>query len=1299
MNCPECRADNREGARFCEQCGAALVSTCGACGATLGPGARFCSQCGARVAEPSEPAPPEREPAHVEALQRLVPREFAERLRATRGRSTAERRTVTILFCDVVGSTAMARDLDPEEVTDIMAGAFEVLIPPIYRHEGTVARLMGDAVLAFFGAPISHEDDPERAIRASLEIIAGAREYASRLEGERGIEGFKVRIGINTGLVVVGEVGSDLRVEYTAMGDAINLAARMEQSAPPGSIMITHETYRRVRGIFDVAPQEPIVIKGVAEPVRTYLVQREKPRALRLSMRGVEGVETSFVGRGPELLFLQDAYRDVLADAEARVVTIVGDAGVGKSRLLEELSNWIELRPERVWYLRGQAAASTQGVPYSLWRDLFAFRFNILESDAAETALTKFREGMDGFLGPDQADVVGHLVGFDLSSSDAVRAALDALDLAPIAVSSLSAYLRGLMELGPIALFLEDLHWADDSSLDLLANLVSELGSAPLLIVAAARPALYERRPSWGEGRTAFIRLDLKPLSRRAGRALVAQILGHVPHLPNDLRDLIVEGAEGNPFFVEELIKMLIEDGVILTGDADWEVAPDRIPEIRVPSSLSAVLQARLDRLPLPERAVLQRASVIGREFWDDLVEDLSADETFGREVDELLASLRSREMVYRHEESAFEGTEEYVFGHTVLRDVTYESVLLKLRSRYHSRIARWLEEHAGDRLTEYLGLIASHYELAGEDGKAVEFLLRAGDRARSVGAYREAISSYERAMPILRESADLERAARSLMKLGLTYHNAFRFEDAGQAYEEGFGLWQLSAARRRADLPPAPHALRIADWQPRTLDPAHAGDVGSIGVLQQLYSGLVTVEPGLAVEPDVAHSWEVLDGGRRYVFHLRDDVTWSDGAPVTAWDFERAWRRVLDPTVASPQAHLLFDIRGARAYHEGQKPGPSALGIQVHDSWTFAVELEQPTSYFLQLLAGPPATPLPSHSPPPRDDPWTDPSTLITNGPFRLARWGSGTDIRLVRDTSYHGPAGGNVREVVRVAFDPDGHLRAFEQGALDVVNINPLQPDVVDRVRQRQAGDYVSAPEPTTYFIAFNARIRPFDDRRVRRALALAIDRNELANVIYRGQYFAAMGGMVPRGFPGHSAAVGLPYDPEKARDELGRAGYPGGRGLPSVEGLAPNAAAIGPFLKYLTSAWMEILGLHVTWCSLPFAAYYRAKLTQHPPIWWASWLADFADPATFLRNAHWCEDVGWRHPEYDAVLDEAGTTMDPDARLALCRQADRILVGEAPVIPCTYGRSHLLVKPWVRNPPLKMNSRYQDVIIDPH
>ncbi len=342
MKCPVCGQESPEQARFCSDCGTKLAASCRQCGALVSPGARFCSGCGAEV----DRTPPV---AAIEsALRRLVPKEYAERLLATRGQAPTERRTVTILFSDVKGSTALAENLDPEDVLDIMDGAFDLLIEPVYRYGGTLARLMGDAVLAFFGAPLAHEDDPERACRAALEILAGAQAYAGQLEAERGIRGFDVRVGVHTGLVVVGEVGSDLRVEYTAMGDAINLAARLEQAADPGTVLISETTHSLVAPLFETQALPPIAVKGKARPVAMYrvLAAREVP----VKPRGIAGLGSPLVGREAEFGALKEALVR-LQTGQGGVVTIVGEAGIGKSRLVAELHKGTDAvpRPPAGW--------------------------------------------------------------------------------------------------------------------------------------------------------------------------------------------------------------------------------------------------------------------------------------------------------------------------------------------------------------------------------------------------------------------------------------------------------------------------------------------------------------------------------------------------------------------------------------------------------------------------------------------------------------------------------------------------------------------------------------------------------------------------------------------------------------------------------------------------------------------------------------------------------------------------------------------------------------------------------------
>jgi class 3 adenylate cyclase/tetratricopeptide (TPR) repeat protein len=658
-----------------------------------------------------------------------------------------QRKQATILFADVSGFAAMSEVMDTEEVSDLMNVLWRRWDAAIVQHGGVIDMHMGGSTMALWGVPEAREDDPERAIRAALLM----RSELAAFGAERQLD-LAIRAGLNTGPVLLGEL--ETTGELSVFGDAVNLAARVKGAAPVGEVLISHDTYRHVRGVFDVQAQEPMLLKGKSEPVQTYVVKAAKPRAFQLLTRGVAGIETRMVGRDAELLMLLNMFQDATEDAEVRVVTVVGDAGVGKSRLLYEFEKWIELLPEDVGYFMGRATPETEGRPYGLIRRIFAHRFGILESDHAGEVRKKFRTGMAAALNTDQADMVGQLLGLDFSASPAVRAWLGSDSFGELATAHLAEYLRAIAS-EPTVIFLEDIHWADDSSLDLLDYLVTVIPDTRLLVVCLARPSLYERRPSWGEGRLSHTRIELKPLSRRASRALVGEILQRAGGVPEELRDLIVDGAEGNPFYVEELIKMLIEDGVIVRGqgsEARWRFELGQLAEVHVPPTLTGVLQARLDSLPPEEKELLQRASVVGRRFWDTAVGQLRARE--GRELDKeeiapLLEAVRDRELIFRLERSAFAGAEEYVFKHALLRDVIYETVLLSLRRVYHGQAARWLEGAAGERIGEYLGLIARHYELAGEEEKAIEYLLRAGDQACLSHANLEARAFFTQALAL----------------------------------------------------------------------------------------------------------------------------------------------------------------------------------------------------------------------------------------------------------------------------------------------------------------------------------------------------------------------------------------------------------------------------------------------------------------------------------------------------------------------------------------------------------------------
>ncbi|MBU0704743.1 MAG: AAA family ATPase, partial [Chloroflexi bacterium] len=664
-----------------------------------------------------------------------------------------QRKQVTVLFADVSGFTAMSETMDPEEVRDTMNAIWARLDAVIVARGGTIDKHMGDAVMAIFGAPAAREDDPERAIRAALAMQKEIKDW--NLEAGASKSPISIRIGVHTGSVLLGVVGTT--AEYTAMGDTVNLARRLQEAAPVGGILISHGTYRHVRGLFSIWIMEPITVKGKAEPIPIYVVLRARPRAFRLASRGVEGIETRMVGREKELAQLQEALRAVMEKRETQAITVVGEAGVGKSRLLYEFDSWIALLLERIFHFKGRADEKMSNMPYFLIRDLFSFRFEIQDNDPAIVAREKLERGIAEFMGVDgmeKAHFIGHLIGFDFSTSPYLRGILgDARQIRDRAFYYITQFFTAVAQRGPVVIFLEDIHLANEGSLGLIDHLARECRQGPLLIVCLARPSLFERRPSWGERQAAHTRLELYPLSEESSRQLVVEILRKVDQIPPGLRDLVLKRAEGNPFYIEEFIKVLIEDGVIVTGLEQWQVRAERLTEIRVPPTMVGVLQARLDRLRSAEREILQRASVVGRVFWNGAVVRVceSMDEYLDQDtIHATLQALCKKELIFRRDESAFAGEQEYVFKHAILHNVTYESVLKRLRRPYHAQVAAWLFERGGERVGEYAGLIGEHYEHAREMIQAAWWYGLAGKQARNTYAPEAAISYYQKALALL---------------------------------------------------------------------------------------------------------------------------------------------------------------------------------------------------------------------------------------------------------------------------------------------------------------------------------------------------------------------------------------------------------------------------------------------------------------------------------------------------------------------------------------------------------------------
>lgn len=757
MRCPQCKTEIVIGASYCSKCGATLKLTCPICGTEVQIGAKYCTQCGAQISSRNNANLPASSVDATEATPIPSPLPIQS--------EGFERRMVTILFADIASYSKLSETLDPEHLLEIMRRAYPCLLEPIQEHDGTVVQVMGDGVLAYFGTPISQEDDPERAVIAGLGIISRVKTFAKQLRDEEGLAQFNVRVGVNTGLVVVGDLNPEKHLEYIALGDAVNLAARLQQTAPLDSLLISYDTYRHIQGVFDVIPQPPMTVKGRQQTIQTYLVKEIRPQDQRRRRRGVIGIDTPIIGREPELAALQNHYQDAILGGETALIVIYGDAGIGKTRLSNAFVDWVAVQPLVPSIFRGRSIPSTLKVPYGVFRNLFAKLFNILETDSSAQALAKFRQGTQAILDEEQADLVGQLIGFDFTSSLAVQRLIGDSSFAEIANLDLINYFRR-MSASPVLILLEDLHWMDDSSLDLITELAIKLGQEPnnrLMIVCTARQEFFERRDSWGEGINGFNKIKLRRLSRLRSRTLVAEILRKVQVIPEALFECIVDVAEGNPFFIEELIKMLIEQGVIDTTSETWQAQVDKLADLHVPATLTGILQARLDSLPRSEKLVIQRAAVIGRTFWDGLVRSLTAKEGEEERIPTHLSALRERGLIFQRERSSIEGQREYLFKHALVRDAAYETVLLKHRRVYHSQVAAWIEANAGERLDEHLALIALHYLDGGQPDQAADWTLRAGERAAKQYSMHEARTLFEQALNLIHPD-DLERRWRATL-------------------------------------------------------------------------------------------------------------------------------------------------------------------------------------------------------------------------------------------------------------------------------------------------------------------------------------------------------------------------------------------------------------------------------------------------------------------------------------------------------------------------------------------------------
>jgi class 3 adenylate cyclase/tetratricopeptide (TPR) repeat protein len=773
MQCPRCQHANPPQAKFCLECGTRLALTCALCGTELPAGAKFCLECGQPVSGLSAG------PSRFTSPEAYTPKHLAEKILTSRSALEGERKQVTVLFVDIAGFTALSERRDPEEVHSFMNRAFELMLAEVHRYEGTVNQFLGDGIMALFGAPIAHEDHSQRAVHAALGIRMALEAYQDELR-RRGIS-FQVRQGLNTGLVVVGGIGSDLRMDYTAVGDTTNVAARLQAAADPGRIVISEATHRLVGGYFYTRSLGEVPLKGKAEPVRAWEVISAQVARTRLDIEAERGL-TPFVGRDRELQLLLECFEKARAD-HGQVVFIVGEPGIGKSRLLLEFRR--RLGDEATW-VEGRSMSFGRAMAFHPLIDMLRRNFRIEEGDTEGAIVTKIERGVLR-LGEDLRPLLPYLrYLLSVDPGDPAVLTMDPQQRRGEIFDALRRLTIRAAEVRPQVAVFEDAHWMDQATEEYLLFTADSIPTNRVLRILTYRPAYVH---SFGE-RTYHTRMALNHLSTEHSIEM-AQAMLATERLPEALQTLIVRKAEGNPFFVEEVVKSLLEIGA-LRRVADGYVLAKRLDEIVVPDTIQDVIMARIDRLEEAPKRTLQLASVIGREFARRLLDRLTE---IRARTEEVLRELKAIEMIY--EKSLFPEL-AYMFKHALTHEVAYNSLLVQRRRELHRLIALAIEELYADRLADQFEVLAYHFTKGEEWTKALEYLLKAAEKAAQAFATREAVVLYGQA---LEAAGQLGVAvdARTLMAIHQAKSNLyFVLSDFERSRAEGERL--LTLARQAQD-------------------------------------------------------------------------------------------------------------------------------------------------------------------------------------------------------------------------------------------------------------------------------------------------------------------------------------------------------------------------------------------------------------------------------------------------------------------------------------------------------------------
>ena len=759
MRCPSCGFENPEGMNFCGRCGTQLSPRCPHCDFENPPGFAFCGKCGASLAEPTPAARPQALTSPLQRLQTSTPAHLAEKILTSRSALEGERKQVTVLFADLKGSMELLADRDPEEARQLLDPVLERMMEAVHRYEGTVNQVMGDGIMALFGAPIAHEDHAIRACYAALAMQTSVQQYAGEVQRTRGVP-IHIRVGLNSGEVVVRSIGSDLHMDYTAVGQTTHLAARMEQMAMPGSILIAADVLRLVEGYVEVKPLGPVPVKGLPEPIEIYELRRAGPVRTRLQASAARGL-TRFVGRDTELDTLRRALEQAGA-GQGQVVAVIGEPGVGKSRLFWEFR---QSHPTHGWLqLASSSVSYGKATPYLPVVDFLKAYGQIEVRDEPRRIREKLTGKLltlDETLKPILPAILALL---DVPVEDAAWQALDPLQRRRYTLEAVKRLLVRESQVQPVLAVFEDLHWIDTETQAVLELLVDSLPTARVLLLVNYRP---EYQHGWGS-KTYYTQLRLDPLPAASAEELLQSLLGDDSGL-EPLRPRLIAQTQGNPFFLEESVHTLVETGVLVGRRGAYRLEKP-LDTWQIPVTVQALLAARIDRLPPEDKRLLQTAAVIGTEVPGPILQaiaDTSEDALYCS-----LAQLQAAEFLY---ETSLFPERAYTFKHALTHEVAYNGLLQERRRVLHSRIVEALEAFAGDWIAEQVERLASH-ALRGEVwGKALAYCRQAGERAMARSAHREAVGYFAQALSALPHLPETRDTHAQAIDLRLALRSALR--------------------------------------------------------------------------------------------------------------------------------------------------------------------------------------------------------------------------------------------------------------------------------------------------------------------------------------------------------------------------------------------------------------------------------------------------------------------------------------------------------------------------------------------